>query len=75
MKKIKGKKIMYHEYEYEFKIDNITIFFTESSKIEFYEDDKLILKLNPWDIDVIQNVYNLMMKKFKEVENESREEI
>lgn len=66
---------MYHEYEYEFKIDNITIFFTESSKIEFYEDDKLILKLNPWDIDVIQNVYNLMMKKFKEVENESREEI
>jgi len=66
---------MYHEYEYEFKIDNITIFFTESSKIEFYEDDKLILKLNPWDIDVIQNVYNLMMKKFKEAENESREEI
>jgi len=66
---------MYHEYEYEFKIDNITIFFTESSKIEFYEDDKLILKLNPWDIDVIQNVYNLMMKKFKEAENESWEEI
>ena len=66
---------MYHEYEYEFKIDNITIFFTESSKIEFYEDDKLILKLNPWDIDVIQNVYNLMIEKFKEAENESRKEI
>jgi len=61
---------MYHEYEYEFKIDNITIFFTESSKIEFYEDDKLILKLNPWDIDVIQNVYNLMMKKFEEAESQ-----
>ena len=66
---------MYHEYEYEFKIDNITIFFTESSKIEFYKDDELILKLNPWDIDVIQNVYNLMIEKFKEAENESRKEI
>lgn len=63
------------EYEYEFKINDIIIFFTESSKIEFYKEDELILSLNPWDIDVIQNIYNLMIKKFKEAENESREEI
>ena len=53
---------MYHEYEYEFKINNVLIFFTES-EIDFYKDNEIILSLDSWNVDIIRDVYNLIIKE------------
>lgn len=50
------------DHEYELTIGTHTIFFTQESMLEFYnEDDDLIIRIDPSDIKVIISVFDTMM--------------
>lgn len=64
--------------EYEFIVGcDITIYFTEESKIEFYKDDNLIIRIDPTDLAVVDAVYNKMMDLWtkQDAEDRAREEL
>jgi|LGVF01.1.fsa_nt_gb hypothetical protein len=60
-----------YEHEYECVLGGKTVFFTNTSMIEFYDGDDLIMRIDPTDIGVISAIYDTVMdtwKKFDENE-------